>query len=56
MDHCFAVVGQILGTLHLSECKGEEFELGIRTEMKRCKEDEARRWVSNKYDYFLGFQ
>jgi hypothetical protein len=28
-------------TVHLSECEGAEFELGIQTEMKRCKEDEA---------------
>jgi hypothetical protein len=41
-DHCFAVIGQTLGTLHLLECEGVEFELGIRTETKRCKESEAR--------------
>jgi hypothetical protein len=48
MDHCFAVLGQILGTRHLLEYERAEFELGIWMEMKRHREDEARQWVSNK--------
>jgi hypothetical protein len=42
MDNCFAVAGQIFDPLHLPECEEAEIELGIRMEMKRCKEDEAR--------------
>jgi hypothetical protein len=42
MDHYFAVIEPILSTLHLPEYKGAEFELGIRMEMKRHKEDKAR--------------
>jgi hypothetical protein len=48
MDCCFAVIGWILSILHFLEYEGAESELGIQTEMKRCKEDEARWWVSNK--------
>jgi hypothetical protein len=48
VGHSFAVVGQISSALHLLEYEGAEFESDIRTEMKRHKEDEARRRLSNK--------
>jgi hypothetical protein len=42
VDNSFAVIGQLLDTLHLPECEGAEFESDIQVEMKRCKEDRAR--------------
>jgi hypothetical protein len=42
MDNGFAVIGPIFDILHLPECEGAEFELGIQMEMKRHKEDKAR--------------
>jgi hypothetical protein len=42
MDNCFVAIGKILSALHLLECEGVEFELGIWMEMKRCKEDKVR--------------
>jgi hypothetical protein len=47
VDNSFAVVGQLLDTLHLLECEGVEFKSDIRVEMERHKEDRVRQRVSN---------
>jgi hypothetical protein len=51
MNNSFAVAGPLLDALHLPECEGAEFELGIRVVMKRHKENRARQWDSNAYEF-----
>jgi hypothetical protein len=47
MNNSFAAAGPLLDTLHLPECEGAEFELGIRAVKKRRKENGMRRRDSN---------
>jgi len=53
MDNSFTVVGQILDVLHLPECEGAEFELGIWMEIRGIRKTRQDNRLATNRIIFL---